>query len=495
MVTTPCSDVMTMSAVFLLLLITISLTSPSYSYYPDYGDDYYYYDQQSNIPVRTVLANNSFTVECQGMHDKQEQVKLVHNGQEMEGYKIEKRIVGEDVVNSFLIERSSLRDSGRWSCVGCLSGEKVDYKIVVIAARDILAMIVDEIPVTNNSVITVIEGTRITPVCALIQNPGLQQGQVSWSLGDTPVGEDIEQMVIMDKEGREHIISTMPSIHVERSHSGSRLQCLLHNQSVSIQLEVEYQPEFTISREPGFGVPVMSQMTVTLGCRVEAVPASLPYWERNGVVVSSGDTMRISNVSQLDEGWYQCSTNHKLGNYSSVGYFLSVKEGVTHHPGVEKDRPTTAGQVLFMESEEISRNYNTSQPTIIPSTGQVTTHLDQSVTLSARLCSNPQPTAVFWVGPLVLLKQGENRDRFSSAPLPDLQGDMCAEVSLEIEQVVSEDMGEYLLVVRNIYGIQEGVIWLEVQGVTASSTQESNCDILLLLFISSIVKLLPEVKV
>ena len=488
---------MTMLSVFLLsvLSITIPGISPSYSYYPDYGDDYYYYDQVSHTPVRTVLANHSFTVDCMGILDHQEEVQLVHNGQEMEGYIIEETVVGDDVVNSFLIERSSLRDSGRWSCVGSVSGEKVHYRIGVIPAVDILTIIVDEIPVANNSIITVTEGSTIAPVCAFIQSQGLHHGQVSWSLGDSPMEEGVEQMVTMDREGRQHITSTMSIIRVERTHSGSTLACKHRGQSVTIELLVEYQPEFTISREPGFGTPVLSQMMVTLGCRVEAVPASMPYWERNGVVVSTSDVLRISNVSQLDEGWYQCSTNHKLGNYSSVGYFLSVKDVVTHYPVSERDRPTTAGQVLFMESEENYRNYNTSQPTIIPSLSHVNVHEHQSVTLSARFCSNPQPTAVFWVGPRVLLKQGEERDRFLSDQLPDLQGDMCGTVSLEIKQVEVEDMGEYLLVVRNIYGIQEGVMWLEVEGTQTSSTQQTNCDISTLLFICSIIKLLSQVKI
>merc|ERR1712129_290786 len=134
-----------------------------------------------------------------------------------------------------------------------------------------------------------------------------------------------------------------------------------------------------------------------------------------------------------------------------------------------------------MESEESTKSYNTSQPIIIPSTVSLTARVDQSVTLFARFCSNPPPTAILWVGPQVLLKQGEERERFVAHPAPDLQGDMCGTVSLQMEQVEMEDMGEYLLVVRNIYGIQEGVMWLEVEGLdVVSSSRRSYCDIFLL---------------
>merc|ERR1712130_589953 len=112
---------------------------------------------------------------------------------------MEETVVGDDLVNSFLIERSSLRDSGRWSCVGSVSGEKAHYRIGVIPAVDILTMIVDEIPVANNSIITVTEGSTIAPVCAFIQSQGLHHGQVSWSLGDSPMEEGVEQMVTMDR--------------------------------------------------------------------------------------------------------------------------------------------------------------------------------------------------------------------------------------------------------------------------------------------------------
>ena len=52
-------------------------------------------------------------------------------------------------------------------------------------------------------------------------------------------------------------------------------------------------------------------------------------------------------------------------------------------------------------------------------------------------------------------------------------------MSLEVEHVEMADMGEYILVVRNMYGIQVGVMWLEVEGGQTSSTARNNCDIVL----------------
>ena len=52
-------------------------------------------------------------------------------------------------------------------------------------------------------------------------------------------------------------------------------------------------------------------------------------------------------------------------------------------------------------------------------------------------------------------------------------------MSLEVEHVEMADMGEYILVVRNMYGIQVGVMWLEVEGGQTSSTARNNCDIVI----------------
>ena len=63
----------TIEPMILLLVMMMSspgLTniSPSYSYYPDYRDDYHYYDQPSPITsIKTVLINESFTVDWTGL--------------------------------------------------------------------------------------------------------------------------------------------------------------------------------------------------------------------------------------------------------------------------------------------------------------------------------------------------------------------------------------------------------------------------------------------
>ena len=90
--------------------------SPSYSYYPDYGDDYDYYDQSSSTPIlsiKTVLVNESFTVDCLVVLDKEEQLQLVHNGQQVQEDRMEEQLSGEERKHSFCVSRAALTDSGK----------------------------------------------------------------------------------------------------------------------------------------------------------------------------------------------------------------------------------------------------------------------------------------------------------------------------------------------------------------------------------------------
>jgi len=477
-------DILLLSA-----LTSSSLSKPyssGYSYYPDYGDDYNYYDQSSPIfSIMTVLINNSFTVNCLGIEDMTNQLQLVHNGQEMEGYSVEEDMSSVESMYSFKVKKAALSDSGKWSCVGAGSGQGAHYHVAVLPAVDLVSLVIDGVLIGNQSVMTLREGSYIQPVCARIQTQGYHipsSAGASWSLGDEPVNQTSEQLISIDTEGREHITYTMHSFRVDRGHFGKVLICNIYGESVGVELQVEHQPEFTISREPGFGSPVLAQMTVSLRCEVEASPESHPYWEKNGVLVSNTSQLLFTNLSIHDEGWYQCSTNHKLGNFSSVGYFLSVKQVVTPNPAMDNIKTQTTGQVVFLESGESPINCNTSRPVIIPPTDSVSTNVGQSVILSIQFCSNPKPTGIFWVGPQVLLKPGEQTERFYALPVPALQEDMCVTVSLELEQVELKDKGEYLLLVRNKYGIQEGVVWLEMnggEGEKTSSTGRIYCDIII----------------
>ena len=90
---------------------------------------------------------------------------------------------------------------------------------------------------------------------------------------------------------------------------GAVLECRL-----SALLEVLYPPQFT------------------LRCAMDSCPASRAVfwiWKHHGDTVSATSSLELEAVTAAQAGWYQCLANHKLGNYSSVSYFLTVVEADT----------------------------------------------------------------------------------------------------------------------------------------------------------------------
>ena len=67
---------------------------------------------------------------------------------------------------------------------------------------------------------------------------------------------------------------------------------------------------------------------------------------------------------------------------------------------------------------------------------------------------------------------------------------LCRESNLQIDKVEKADAGEYLLIVRNIYGVQQVTMWLEVESdQTSTSSSAKYCDIhFIFLFLALILK-------
>lgn len=58
---------------------------------------------------------------------------------------------------------------------------------------------------------------------------------------------------------------------LERSGVGADVNCLI---------PVSDTPSFAITRLPGFGIPIVEGMSVSLKCEVDSNPASTPIWQR-----------------------------------------------------------------------------------------------------------------------------------------------------------------------------------------------------------------------
>ncbi|GBN78674.1 hypothetical protein AVEN_133047-1 [Araneus ventricosus] len=103
----------------------------------------------------------------------------------------------------------------------------------------------------------------------------------------------------------------------------------IFNQTTACVSFVADEPSFSISREPGFGLPLLESMRVSLRCEVDANPPSDPIWVRDdGPLTISQDSQGFLNftpVAHEHAGWYRCTTHHEFGFFASFGYFLNVR--------------------------------------------------------------------------------------------------------------------------------------------------------------------------
>jgi len=157
---------------------------------------------------------------------------------------------------------------------------------------------------------------------------------------------------------------------------------------VSAIFDVQYEPLFSISREPGFGFPITEGMTVMLRCEIESNPWSRPSWikDTSNSNISIADmespplrtdeegSFTIISAKASDSGWYRCVTDNPVfGHVASFGYYLNVRF----------ELPSTLEQVgeklplspLSSEANSISLGQNgeiPSHPQLVSSSGSST---------------------------------------------------------------------------------------------------------------------------
>lgn len=314
----------------LLALLVVRAGSQHYpgDYYPDYPayEDYQYPEDSPPPPLSLAPINSSFSVTC-----GEKAAPLTHDGVEVD---LGERVMGTHT--GFRVRPVRTEDWGVWEC----GGKETGVAVLPTLGKPHLLEGAGRL-LSPGSELRVTEGRLLHFSCALLAiKPGpLPQWPPSWTwAGEAKTGEDIG-------EGP-GLLSRLPAVQVERKHHGARVSCTSGSHTTSVNLVVDHPPEFTIGREPGFGSPLVEGSTeVALLCTVEAKPASSPFWEREGRIVSNTSRLEFPVLEARHEGWYVCSTSHRLGNFSSVGYYLSVKQG----PGLQ--RTTTLSGRVVVEAE------------------------------------------------------------------------------------------------------------------------------------------------
>lgn len=402
--------------------------------YQDYGSDYqdydYYPEPKAPAHLALALVNSSFRVGCGG-----EGGPLLHGGQEVVlGGRVERT-----GARGYTVRGARAPDSGVWGCGG------EDLAVVVLASSGTVHLLEGHGKVlANTSVVTVQEGSHLHPACGLVLAPGVAAPAwpPAWTWEGQVAEVDSEQVVQSDGD---HLVSHLGVILVHRSQHGARLGCQVGGLApVWVSLQVEHQPEFTLGREPGFGSPASLGSRLALLCTVEASPASSPVWEKDGKLVARGSKLEFPRLEADHEGWYVCSTSHAMGNFSSVGYYLSVKAGEGGHRST-----TLSGQVRVVETRASAPlcERDPRAPMVEPPE-PVRTTIGSRATIVMQLCSNTPASRVIWAGPGgLLLEPGQERLGVEALDLE--RGNTCDLAKLVVEQVEDVHQGEWIMVARN----------------------------------------------
>ena len=440
--------------IHLLLLVS---SRHSFEYY-DYYD--YSYDEtlQDERPLLTVLLGSSFVVPCSVTSDD---INLYHNDSLVE----ESRY--SEVSGGYLIQHAQSQDSGQYHC----STDQVTRVVVLPRSQSPVIIVNDQLLLTSAE-LSVVEDDLVSPVCVLmVSDDGVDS--LSWSVDDHVVSDTQDTVHHQD-----HISLRLKPLRVSRDHRESVLRCSSDQETVELRLSVEYPPQFTISREPQFGSPVTVGSSVSLMCQVDSAPLSSAYWEHNGVELTNTSHLLIPRLTLEHEGWYQCNANHKLGNYSSVGYFLTVQEKSPLTP-VSPPSPC-------------SDNDQPRPPHVFTPQHNISAITGQNVTIYSGFCSSSaSPPTIIWTGPRVLLRQdhdhGADHDHGRVRTGLVSQDSNCSTLSLVMEEVDAGDSGSYTLLVSSEEGAGQGRVWLEVSTggaqMIVSSAAPGYCDIVISLLL------------
>jgi hypothetical protein len=277
--------------------------------------------------------------------------------------------ISNDGQASLTINRVSQRDQGHWQCWRLDAQGKVKQKIAIVQlavtnSPELPILIVNdkELLGGNNldATITIKENELVTFKC-VIKGAATPVDYVHWILdSNTNVTQMSQLMMEYSSQENNYLTQSVLKLNATKAMNMKSISCLSNHQlwltpmTVTALLNVLYEPSFTISREPGFGVPVSEGMTVVLKCEIDSNPSSSPIWIRdadnktagaeqqqqqqliNGKAESAGaepivlDTQEDGSVvfqpaRQSDSGWYRCKTENKYGNFSSFGYYLNVR--------------------------------------------------------------------------------------------------------------------------------------------------------------------------
>ncbi|XP_048512541.1 hemicentin-1 isoform X2 [Athalia rosae] len=456
------------------------------------------------------------------------------------------RYIGDSTTAALHIDNVRLEDDGTWGCTleddrgKILIGRPV--KLIVLEAPRATYLLIDGRRLDpGNQFVPVKEGSELTLECGV--EGGNPPPVLSW-------GMTLSQATLDGPEQPPNNLTILPSVvgsrsgahlNVLRGHHNATIVCVARHvtlpapMNASILLDVQYTPSFAITRLPGFGIPIVEGMSISLKCEVDSNPSSVPVWQRDDgplpVEQSDDGWLNFTKITRAESGWYKCYTRHMLGIFTSIGYFLNVRYdpdteteaealngeatdsrkievqlggAVTlecdggcwgRGPGMEPvggPGPLALSRVVYQDAGEYRcvapdrkmqdtwraqlpyRLKVTGGPVVRPLNQVVTASEGQPLQMVVEFCAEPSYTRLIWFSEeQVFVPGNEARGGVQALVIEEGNTDACHESILSFDGVRSSHMGEWTMIVKSPDGMADASIFLNVTRPSVSQNVAS----------------------
>ncbi|XP_059224783.1 uncharacterized protein LOC106083260 [Stomoxys calcitrans] len=339
---------------------------------PDDKSDEYSHDEEPRmLPLRPILPNPYDAEEMSVVYAEQHsEIRLMcevdldiassmwyKNGQVVHAMDRTTRVTDyrfiKEANGALTITNVMLEDDGKWQCEAENTRHYTEnarpVKLVVLDRPKPPYLLIDGRRLdAGNIFVPVKENSELNLAC--VSEGGNPRPTLTWEVLLSPgvdrhaqkVSAEVLELeeIKNEKDKNSYKINSgaksearLPAVF--RAHHNARILCVMEHptlkirQNASLLLDVQYTPSFAISRTPGFGYPLREGIEVSLKCDVDSNPPSTPRWQKDDgepPVPQTGDGfLNFTSIRREHSGWYKCTSRHLNYQYSSIGYYLSVR--------------------------------------------------------------------------------------------------------------------------------------------------------------------------
>lgn len=455
--------------------------------------------------------------------------------------------ISNDGQASLTINRITRADEGLWECWELDSAGNVRQKAPIM--RIVLSNVPEEPYLEYNGhrlaaqqSITVREHSLIALNC-ITKGQFSSTRSIQWYIGGENLSSHSRTYSEYSTEEETSVTISVLSMNISAEYHTQMVYCQIAHSSwasavtISASFNVLYAPLFSITREPGFGYPVIEGMPLSLRCDIDSNPPAEARWEREADPALSNATLspihtnhdgslNFSAISKQDIGWYKCTTQHEFGFFASFGYFLNVRSrdelpqlaadilGGTHPQLSDENQDhllnsakEAALRKIYNQKQEGRETYEASvqdygqrtysdgldsygankrgkecpppameagRPVIESINSTVIALVGSQISMIARFCCQPRPRKVYWIHRHLAMMPSRIIGRYITRELiMSSTSTNCFTSSFIIDSVKPEDAGDIMFMVLNQKGIDQALISLNVT-YSASYSISSN---------------------